>query len=290
MKKYIVFAATIVLGLGFYTLALAETLDFPRLQVEINHEGRVMARGAVVTSTATSTINATLSWPNGAKIDWVINTQDSPEFVNRLGQRSMFSEFQVGNIISFNGELTGASGAALAVKGRVVKNWSVQKQMINPFGVIQSINSAAKSFVFKTEERGSPTVFVSDLTVITKQKATTTFASLKVGDLAHVKGIWDRVANTIKADLIKIFVENRQTFGNGRLKTLLGTAKPTSMVVTFRNIDYTVNLDVDTAVLNKNWGSANLSGFKVGDHIRVYGAADGTTIEATVVRNMNLPR
>ena len=61
------------------------------------------------------------------------------------------------------------------------------------------------------------------------------------------------------------------------------------MAVTFRNIDYTVNLDVDTAVLNKNWGSASQSGFKVGDHIRVYGVADGTTIEATVVRNMNLP-
>jgi len=287
MKKYIVSVIGIALGLGFYTLALAETPDSPRPQVEINHEGRVLVRGAVVTSTATSSINATLSWPNGAKIDWVINTSGS-ELVNNSGHKATASEIQNGHVISFNGELTGASGAALAVKARVVRNWSVQKQNINPFGVIQSINSAAKSFVFKTDKQGSPTVSVSDATVITKGKATTTFATLKVGDLAHVRGLWDRTANTVRADQIKIFVENRQTFENGRLKTLPGASKPTSMVVTFRNIDYTVNLDVDTAVVNKNWGNANLSAFKAGEHIRVYGVADGTTIEATVVRNMSV--
>lgn len=289
MKKYIVSVISIALGLGFYTSALAETPDSPRLQVEINHEGRVLVRGAVVTSAAPSSINATLTWPNGAKIDWVINTSES-ELVNRSGHKAAAPEIQNGHVISFSGELTGASGAALAVNARVVRNWSVQKQMINPFGVVQSINSAAKSFVFKTDKYGSSTASVSDSTVITKGRATTTFASLKVGDLAHVRGLWDRAANTVQANQIKIFVENRQTFENGRLKTLPGASRPTSVAVTFRNIDYTVNLDVDTAVVNKNWGNANLSAFQAGDHIRVYGVADGTTIEATVVRNMSLPR
>lgn len=289
MKKYLVFSLLAFSGLGLATVALAETSsDLPRLKLEINHSGHILVRGAVVTSMASSTINASLTWPNGAKVDWVINVPES-EFVNRLDRDAKFSEIQNGHVISFSGELTGGSSSGLAVKAKVVKNWSVQKVKINPFGIIQSINSAAKSFVVQTEERGSPTVFVSGATEIIKNKATATFEALRVGDRAHVKGLWDRAANTIQAERIKVFVENRRVFENGRLKSLAGTSRPTTAVVTFKGIDYTINLDVDTAVIKKNWAPVNLSDFEVGDHLRVYGVPDGTTIEATVVRNMNLP-
>ncbi len=259
-----------------------------KLHMEVKDNGRVLVRGAKVTSVATSTINAATTWEGGASIPWVITTDGSTEYVRRHGGNGSLSEFAVGHTISFSGWLVPA--ASLTVRADVVKNWSIEKEKINPFGVIQSIDSPAKSFIVKTDEEklGTLTVLTSDATAFFKGKATTTFAALKVGDRVRARGVWDRVANTLQADWIKVHVEDRRVFEGGKLKTLPGASAPTSMVVTFGRMDYTVNIATDTAVLNRNWGKALLADFRIGHHIRVYGVADGTTIDATVVRNVDL--
>lgn len=261
-----------------------------KLHVEIKDNGRVLVRGAKVTSIATSTINAALTWEGGASISWIVTTDGSTEYMRYHGGKGLFSEFAAGHTISFSGWLVPAS--TLTVRADTVKNWSIEKEKINPFGIIQSIDSSAKSFIVKTDEKklGTITVLTSDATAIFRGKAMTTFAALKVGDRVRATGIWDRVANTLQAEEIKVHVEDRRVFEGGRLKTLPGTSKPTSMIVTFNKVDYTVNMGADTAVVNKRWESAALADFKLDDHIRVYGVADGITIDATVVRNTDLPR
>ncbi|TSC79296.1 MAG: hypothetical protein G01um101429_531 [Parcubacteria group bacterium Gr01-1014_29] len=295
MKKCVLIYGVSALALlgGMAVSALAQTPQPDpggpiKLHIEIRDNGRVLVRGPKVTSIATSTINAALTWEGGASIPWVIITDGSTEYTRRNGGNGALSEFAIGHIISFSGWLVPASTPT--VRADVVRNWSVEKEEINSFGVIKSVNPSAKSFLVETDEKklGIITVLVSDATGILKGKATTTFAALKVGDRVGAKGIWDRVANTLLAKEIKVHTENRRTFENGRLKTLPGATKPTSMVVIFGKLDYTVNISVDTAVINKNWAPANLSDFKASQHIRVYGAADGTTIDATVVRNMDL--
>ena len=295
MKKYVLVYGVSVLALlgGVAMSAFAQTSppdpDGPiKLHLEVKDNGRVLVRGAKVTSIATSTINATLTWEGGASIPWVIATDGSTEYIRRQGGNGTLSEFTVGHTLSFSGWLVSAQ--TLTVRADVVRNWSVEKEKINPFGIIKSINPSTKSFMVETDEKklGTITILVPDVAAIFKGKATTTFATLKIGDRIRAKGIWDRVANTLLAEEIKVHTEDRRTFENGRLKTLPGAIKPTSMVVTFGKFDYTVNISVDTAVINKNWAPINLSDFKVGHHIRVYGVADGTTIDATVVRNMDL--
>lgn len=259
-----------------------------KLHVEIKDNGRVLVRGAKITSIATSTINATLTWEGGASIPWVINTDGSTEYVRRHGGNGSFSEFAVGHTISFSGWLVPAS--SLTVRADVVRNWSVEKEKINPFGIIQAIDAAAKSFTLLIEERGTIRVLTSADTVILQKNATTTFDALKVGARVAGSGLWDRVANTLSALRIKIHTEDRRVFEGGRLKSVPGAAAPTSMVVTFGKFDYTVNIAEDTSVVNKRWERASLGDFRAGDHIRVYGVAEGITIDATVVRNVDLPR
>lgn len=281
-----------LLAAGALAQSPADMRDVPPLLINIDHLGRVLVRGAVVTAVASTSTPSTITvttTKDSMNFTWIVQTDGSTEFIRQQGSRGSIAEVAVGHIISFEGTLVAAS--QLTVKARVIRNWSVRKTESNQFGQVLSVSSAAKSFVLKADERerGNITVLTSDATKFMKgEKATTTFATLKAGDLVQIHGIWDRNANTIQASMVKIRTEPRRVFEGGILKTTSSSTPPTSIVVTFGRFDYVVNIDTDTAVLNQNWAPVPLSSFMVGHHIRVYGAADGTIIDASVVRDMDL--
>ncbi|TSC78395.1 MAG: hypothetical protein G01um101433_271 [Parcubacteria group bacterium Gr01-1014_33] len=263
----------------------------PRQYVEIRDTGKVIARGAKVTSVASTTNSfmVATSW-GGYAITWVINIDDETEFMRRSGGRAQFSEIITGHIVSFEGDIATTTASQPVVKARKITNWSLQNRQINQFGTVTSIDAGMKGFMFKTDHkrRGTLSVWTTDATQITKQQATTTFSTIKTGDLLTVNGMWDMITNTVIADRIKIHVQDRRVFQNGKLKSITASTTPTSFIVTFGSFDYTVNVGVDTAILNQQWAPASLQNFRLGDHIRVYGVSDGTTIEATVVRDVSL--
>ena len=280
--------AFLVVGAPGFAQQSPEPRETPPLMVNISANGRVLVRGAKVTSVATSTVQAQTSWGPFA-ITWTVVTDGATEILRRQGGAGPMSEIAIGNIVSFEGTLDQSAATQPTVRAKILRNWSVEKQRINAFGVIQGVASTTQSFILNTEERGSVTVLTTAATKFTRQNATTTFAALRAGDVVSVHGLWDRGANTLQADWVKIRNEQRRTFEGGRLKTLPGAVKPTSMIVTFGRFDYTVNIAEDTSVLGRDWLPANLAGFMVGHHIRVYGAGEGTVIDATVVRDMDLP-
>ena len=295
MKKLIIGSAVSAAAIGLAAfLAVAQTptpespQETPPLKVEMLHTGKVLVRGAKVTNIATSTITAVTSW-GAASITWIVNIDNSTGIIRRNGGSGSLSEIAKDHIVSFEGQLVTAA-SQMTVNARVVRDWSVQKAEINPFGVVMSIDSTAKSFVLKTEKReyGDLMVATSENTEFLKLKATTTFSALKAGDKVTVNGLWDRAVNTLQAKRVKIQIEDRRVFEGGQLKSVASVTPPTSIVVTFGKFDYTVNVAVDTSVLNEKWLRASLADFKTGNNIRVYGVADGTTIDATVVRNTSL--
>lgn len=260
----------------------------PRQSLTINENGRVSLQGAKVVSVEGATINATISWGGSSGFSGIIKTDASTEFVRRNGGRTSMSEIVPGHYIAVEGVLD-TSASKPTVIAKVVRDWSVLKMEINPFGVVSSIDTAAKTFMLKTQERGVLKVLVSDATVFTKGNTAASFSALKVGDMLSVNGLLEQNTSTLQANRVKIRVQDRRVFEGGRLKTpVTGSSTPASLVVTFGKIDYTVNVSSDTSVLNFRWAQVNLSDFKAGDHIRVYGAADGTTIDATVVRDVSL--
>lgn len=274
------------LGMG-WTFAQSGS-DMPRQSLTINENGKVSLQGAKVVSIDGSVINATISWGGSSGFSGVIKTDASTEFIRRNGGRTSMSEIAPGHYIAVEGMLD-TSASKPTVIAKVVRDWSVMKMEINPFGVVSSIDATAKTFMLKTQERGVLKVLVSDNTVFTKGSAPATFSTLKVGDMLSVNGLLEQSTNTLQANRIKIRVQDRRVFEGGRLKTAYtGSSTPASIVATFGKIDYTVNVSSDTSVLNFRWARVNLSDFKQGDHVRVYGAADGTTIDATVVRDVSL--
>ena len=286
--KQIIGAAGLIasLALGAH-IALADD-NMPHQSLHITEAGKVSLTGAKVVSIDGSNITAMISWGGATGFSGVIKTESSTEIIRREGGRGSFSEIVPGHYINVEGMLD-MSAPKPTVIAKVVRDWSVMKSELNPFGVVSNIDTTAKTFMLKTQERGDIKVLVSDKTVFSKGGSMTTFSALKAGDLATVNGLWDRTANTLQADRVKIRMEDRRVFEGGRLKTAYaGSSVPASIVVNFGRLDYTVNVSSDTAVLNSKWAKTLLSNFRVGDHIRVYGAADGTTIDATVVRDVSL--
>lgn len=282
----VVLGAFFALGIGWVSAQSGS--DMPRQSLTINENGRVVFQGAKVVSVEGGIINVTISWGGSASFSGVIKTDASTEFVRRGGGKGSLAEIASGHYVNVEGMLD-TSASRPTVVAKIVHDWSLVKIDASPFGTISSIDAAAKTFMFKSQERGDMKVLVTERTVVTKGSATTTFSALKVGDILTVSGSWDQSTNTLQANRIKIRVQDRRVFEGGRLKTAYtGSSTPASIVVTFGRFDYTVNVSSDTGVLNSKWARVNLSDFKVGDHIRVYGASDGTIIDATVVRDVNL--
>lgn len=93
------------------------------LEVLINQNGKVLVRGAMVTATSTSAINAATSF-GSTTLPWIINIASTTKFVphHRRGVSSV-ADIAVGDVISFSGALD-TSATTLTVKARVVKDWS----------------------------------------------------------------------------------------------------------------------------------------------------------------------
>lgn len=261
------------------------------LEVHINDNGKVLVRGAKVSSVSASSIMATTSWGT-ASVPWTVNISSNTEMNRRFGGKLQMSEISVGDFISFQGDLVqGSSG--FVVNAKVVKNWSVQKVKADSFGSVSSINSTAQSFVLVAGgDRGTITVNVVSSTSIMKGDSKAVFADIKVGDKIRVNGLYNSLTKILEADKVKIYVEKiEQAVFEAKIKSISGTALPATFVVTLNGgADATVNIPAGISILNKNYALVALSDFRVNDSIRIYGSREGGVIDATVVRNVSLPR
>lgn len=294
MKKLIVgtlvifsFLALILMGGSASAVKADNSDDNIRTTLNLNDNGVILARGAkVVSVSAPDTINAALSWGK-ANINFVVKTDASTKFILRQDGRASFSDIAPGNFITFEGSLINTE-SALTVKAKIVKNLSILKLSMNLSGTIKNINQEAKTFVLDAKNKGDVTVIVSDSTEIKKKNSVIKFSDLKTGDIVSVNGLFNSDEKKLQAKKITVSFSNRTVFQNAVLKSLAGTELPTSAIVRFGKFDYTVNLAADTAVVNSKFLKAKLSDFKAGDHLRIYGLADGRTIAATIIMDLNL--
>ena len=108
-----------------------------------------------------------------------------------------------------------------------------------------------------TAPRGPVTVQASDTTQVRRGTVTIAFADLAVGETISASGLYNNLSLVLQASKITAKQPERRTF-TGTLKSLAGTTKPTSLVLTVGDTDYTVQLAADTSVLNALWIRANL--------------------------------
>lgn len=94
-----------------------------KLEVSIADSGRVIVRGAEVTSVSGGVIRAETEW-GATALSWNIETDADTDFVSKQGSGSEFEDIAVGQYLSFSGMIDG-SGTALTVDADTVKNWSL---------------------------------------------------------------------------------------------------------------------------------------------------------------------
>jgi hypothetical protein len=263
------------------------------LEVHIYDNGAVLVRGAKVTAVSGNTISATTAL-GGTNLNWTVSTDSSTQFVGHSGGQAGVAAISVGDFVSFNGNLV-ASTAGLTVNAKTLKDWSgqAQTQMKNASFIGKVVSLGSSSFVLAAEEHGNVTVNVIATTAFMKGDANAAFGDIHVGDKVLASGIFNNTSLALDASNVKIYVDKnveQHTF-EGTLKAIAGTTAPTSFTLTSANgADLTVNVPVGISVVNKLYLAAALSDFAVGDKVRVWGLEVGTTVDATVVRDTNLPR
>lgn len=259
------------------------------LEVHIQDNGKVLVRGAKVTAISGNTISAVTAW-GSVILNWNINVDSNTELVRRFGGISSVSEISVGDFISFNGILLTTASSPFTVQAKVLKDWSIQKKYASFYGTVQSIANGTQSFVLATEEKGNLTVVVSSSTKIKKGDVSGIFADLAVGQKVTVQGLYNNLTNNLEADSVKIHLAGvTRTTIEGTFKTAASGTPPTTMILNSHSVDYTVNISVDTSILNNLWLKIPLASIKVGDNVRVYGAVNtNNTIDATVIRDTSI--
>jgi hypothetical protein len=265
------------------------------LEVHINHNGTVLARGAKVASIGTSTITATQTWGSYMST-WVVDVSPATQFIRRAGGASSLAEVSVGDYISFSGVLDPSQPQGTVI-AKVVKDFSIQKTSAKFTGSVVSKSASTTSFVLNTKERGDITVSLSSLTTVQKGTVAATFADIAVGDkISKASGVWDTALNTLSANQVTIYVDqhllDKRTFeGTIGSSASVGSSTPTSFSYTVGSKVYTVQLTPSTVVMSNNWNLIGVSLLHSGDKVRVYGAVQASNmdlIEAYVVRDTSI--
>lgn len=257
------------------------------LEVRINEDGKVLVRGAKVTAVSANIISATTVF-GASTIAWSIDATDTQKIIRRYGGNSSVSEIQIGDYISFTGQLTGATSPNFTVKATSIKDWSIQVKNSSFSGTISSISGS--SFVLATEGR-TITVNTDSNTKIMKGDAIVAFSTLVVGDkINKTEGLYNSNTNTLLAKSVRVYIDpllSKRTF-EGKLQSVIGATLPTTFTMTSEGKVYTVNVPTGISILNKEWMQIALSTFQLNDTVRVYGQiqpSNTSVIDATVVRN-----
>lgn len=128
-----------------------------------------------------------------AKI-YTVNTDSNTQFRRHFWGKSSLDEFSVGDKVNVYGKFT--DDAQTTILARLIRNLSIMKRRGVFFGTVSS--KGANSFVMHTLNRGDQTVmFDSNTKFVKRNEQIMTFADLQVGDRVRVKGLWDKILNTI---------------------------------------------------------------------------------------------
>ena len=215
----------------------------------------------------------------------------SAKITKNNGGSAAVEDIQVGDILSVKGTL--APGAdSLVINALEVRDLSLNVESKNISGAIKTLNVSLNNFTLTDKKLGAITVVAPYN--IQKGARTISIGELAVGDkVLSASGAFDYSTKTFTASDMEVYqdksVFKSQNF-QGALKSISGTALPTSAVITVGKTDYTVYLPASAKVMSKNKALTTLRRFTTGDTVRFYGAVRQVNlqeIDAGLIRNLN---
>lgn len=181
-----------------------------KLEVHIGDDGRILVRGAKVTSVSGTTLNASVSW-GSYSMNWIILTSPATKFQSRPERNNSLAGIQAGDVISFKGTLDSNSSTP-SVNASMIKNWSVykvKKEFLEKRifeGTLKSISGATlpAALVVSVEGQDFTVIVPANISILGRNWLTTSIANFKAGDNIKVYGS-ARVDNTsiIDAALVR---------------------------------------------------------------------------------------
>ena len=157
--------------------------------------GRVLHFGARITGnlTAVSTTSLTVQ-----VTDEKIYTVDvtNARCLRRFGGKCEWSELAVGDKVNVVGKWTDENKTAITAK--LVRDASIQKRFGVLFGkILTKSDSSFTMEVKRGKETLTATVYTTGAKFINRKEETISYGDILVGHRVRVKGIWDRIKNTI---------------------------------------------------------------------------------------------
>jgi hypothetical protein len=202
--------AASALALGAASLALAQAPQSgpaavgSTLEVHINNDGSVLARGAKITSIGSTTINATQTW-GSYSLPWVINILPTTNLVPKVGNDVQLADMKVGDYISFSGALDQSQGTG-TVNAKVVKDFSLQnvKRLLEKRVFEGTIGTTTGSttpstFTYTAGNKSYTVQVAANTTLLSNSWNPISFSQLKSNDKVRVYGALE-VADLSKLD------------------------------------------------------------------------------------------
>ena len=279
-RRPALFAALI---LAFPLLAGAQVTS----DVHISGNGLFTAKNITVMQIAGSTLFTRATWGT-TFLRMNILTGASTAFNKNHGEASALREVKVGDILDIEGSLV-VSTDNISVNASKIRDHSLEKETKSLLGFITAVNVASSTFSLVNATFGTTVVEVSSGTVIKKGSRTIGLADIVKNDkVLNAGGSYDYSSGILNAEQITIY-QPKEVFISknfeGTLKAVSGT---TSLTLTVKGTDYTVNITSKTSILNNKRAKVSLVRFAAGDTVRVYGSIGDQTpgvISAEVVRD-----
>ena len=287
--KYSAFTLCAVLFLVMFALPVyAENTPS---EISIKPDGTFFATNVVVTQKsekAGTNLFSRVTW--GSVFLRITVLAASAKITKNNGGSATVEYIQVGDVLSVKGTL--APGAdSLVINALQVRDLSLNVESKNISGIIKTLNVSLNNFTLTDKKLGSITVVAPYN--IQKGARVISAGELAVGDkILSASGSFDYLAKTFTASDMEVYQDKSifkaQNF-QGTLKSLSGTALPTSAVITVGKTDYTVYLAASAKVMSKNRAATTLQRFTIGDMVRFYGSIRQTNlqeIDAGLIRNL----
>jgi len=195
-------------GIAFATNGTSPKMTFQsQTFVQISEDGNTLVRGAEVTALAGNTVMAETDL-GGVDIAWTIETDGSTDFVRHGGGSFDLDDLEIGDTVSFSGDLTGR----FSVDADVLKEWSSPSaERIALSGTVHEVNGG--SFELADTRLGTITVDVTSDTTFVGKKGDSDYSDIEVGQHVAVSGNYDAENEVLTASKVSIDARLHADFG-----------------------------------------------------------------------------
>jgi len=286
------YSAFTVCAVVFLVFAFPAHAANPPSEISIKPDGTFFATNVVVMQKSEkvgANLFSRVTW--GSVFLRITVLASSAKITKNNGGSAALEDIQIGDILDVEGTL--APGAdTLLINATSIRDLSLNIESKNISGIIKTLNATLNTLTLMDKKLGAITVVAPYN--IQKGARTISAGELVVGDkVLSASGSFDYSTKTFTAENMEVYQDKSifkaQNF-QGTLKSLSGTALPTSAVITVGKTDYTIYLAASAKVMSKNKATTTLQRFTLGDKLRFYGAIRQTNlfeIDAEIIRNLN---